>query len=101
VHRALQFGSGRWTHECPHVVQRGEFFYLFRTEDYDQARTHIFWSKDPTDFGVDRTTEDKSLGLLPLAAPEVIAGEDGREYITSCHQMQHGIQIYRLAWVDE
>jgi sucrose-6-phosphate hydrolase SacC (GH32 family) len=101
VHRALQFGAGRWTHECPHVVQRGDTFYLFRTEDYDRARTHVFWSEDPADFGVDRAPVENYLGLLPLAAPEVIVDEDGTEYITSCHDLQRGISICRLAWIED
>lgn len=101
VHRALQFGEGRWTHECPHVVRREDTFYLFRTEDYDRARTHVFWSEDPADFGVDRAPVENYLGLLPLAAPEVIVGEDGKEYITSCHDLQRGINICRLAWIED
>jgi hypothetical protein len=98
VHRAHEFGSGRWTHECPHVVLRGDCFYLFRTENYDLARTHVFWSQDPADFGVDRPLEEHYLGLLPLAAPEVIVAEDGSELITSCHALQKGVQICRLNW---
>jgi sucrose-6-phosphate hydrolase SacC (GH32 family) len=101
VHRTHQFGTGRWTHECPHVVQRGDSFYLFRTEDYDRARTHIFWSNDPTDFGIDQTSREGYLGLLPLAAPEVIVDEDGSEYITSCHDLLNGIHICRLAWIND
>jgi hypothetical protein len=100
IHRDDRFGSGRWTHECPQAVQHGECFYLFRTEDYDHARTHVYWSEDPTDFGVGQTARVKYLGLLPLAAPEVIVGEDGSEYITSCHDMEIGIQICRLAWIE-
>jgi hypothetical protein len=100
VHRALQFGAGLWTHECPHVVQRGDFFYLFRTEDYDRARTHLFWSQDPTNFGIDETSGEKYLGLYPLVAPEVIVDENGSEFITSCHDLQKGINICRLTWIE-
>jgi hypothetical protein len=100
VHRSNQHGVGRWTHECPLVVQRGEAFYLFRTEDYDHARTHVFWSEDPTDFGVDQTAGENYLGLFPLAAPELIVDEGGAEYITSCHDLLKGIHICRLAWVN-
>jgi sucrose-6-phosphate hydrolase SacC (GH32 family) len=99
VHRNHQLGMGKWTHECPHVVQRGDHYYLFRTEDYDRARTHIFWSDDPTDFGVDQTGKGQYLGTLPLAAPEVIVDEQGDEYITSCHDLQIGIKICRLTWI--
>lgn len=100
VHRDYRFGIGRWTHECPQVVQRGGCFYLFRTEDYDHARTRVYWSEDPSDFGIDQAAGEKYLGLLPLAAPEVIVDEDGCEYITSCHDMVNGVQICRLAWIE-
>jgi hypothetical protein len=100
VHRSQQFGAGRWSHECPHVVQRGDCFFLFRTEDYDRARTHVYWSRDPMDFGVDESSREKYLGLLPLAAPEIILDEDGAEYITSCHDLQKGIHICRLTWIE-
>ena len=101
VHRNLQLGTGRWTHECPHVILKGESFYLFRTEDYDRARTHVFRSEDPADFGIDRALGENYLGWLSLAAPEVIADEDGNEYITSCHDLLNGIQICRLNWIND
>ena len=100
AHRSQQFAAGRWTHECPHVVQRGDNFYLFRTEDYDHARTHVYWSSDPADFGIDQDPDENYLGMLPLAAPEVILAEDGAEYITSCHDLQTGVKICRLAWIS-
>ena len=100
VHRDSRFSIGRWTHECPQVVQRGGCFYLFRTEDYDHARTHVYWSEDPNDFGIDQTAGEKYLSLLPLAAPEVIVDEDGCEYVTSCHDLVNGVQICRLAWIE-
>ena len=98
VQRSRLSVPGRWTHECPHVVRHGDIFYLFRTEDYDRARTHVFWSKSPLDFGVDLAAEEHYLGLLPVAAPEIILGEDGQEYLSSCHAMTRGIQICRLFW---
>ncbi len=98
VHRSHQHGIGRWTHECPQVVRRGDCFYLFRTEDYDIPRTHVFWSEDPTDFGIDQTGDEKYIGVLPLAAPEIIVDEGGSGYITSCHDLTGGIRICRLAW---
>ena len=100
VHRDYRFGNGRWTHECPQVVERGDTFYLFRTEDYDRARTHCYWSTDPTDFGIGQTASKKYIGILPLAAPEVIVDENGSEYITSCHDLLMGIKICRLSWVS-
>lgn len=101
VHRSPQFGAGRWTHECPHVIPHGEYFYLLRTEDYDRARTHVYRSSDPRDFGIDRAAAEKYTGLLPVAAPEVIVDEDGCEYLTSCHEMTGGIKICRLGWAAE
>lgn len=101
VHRNQQTGFGRWTHECPHVVQRDGSFYLFYTEDYFRARTHVFRSKDLLNFGVDNFAPEKYVGLLPLAAPEVIVDENGSEYITSCHDLLNGIRIFRLFWTRD
>ncbi len=98
VHMAPHIAGGWSSHECPHVVQRGGFFYLLRTEDYASARTHVLGSRDPRDFGVGAAADAKYLGLLPVAAPEIIMDADGQEYITSNHALTQGTQICRLGW---
>jgi hypothetical protein len=87
--------TGRWSHECPQVAYRAGYYYLFRTEDYASARTHVYRSEDPADFGIG--TSEKYIGPLAVAAPEIITAA-GREYITSNHDLFAGTQICRLAW---
>ena len=101
VHSAHDVASGRWSHECPHVVYRGGEFYLFRTSDYASAATHVFRSDDPADFGIGAGALKKYVGPLPVAAPEVIVDAAGREYITSNHDLQAGTQLCRLVWDPE
>ena len=94
-----RFGAGLWNTECPHVVERGGYYYLFRTEDYGQAKTHVFRSEDPYDFGIGNA-EDKYVGMIAAAAPEIIVDADGNEFITSNHNLQGGTMLCRLKWVD-
>jgi len=95
---AHQIAAGKSSHECPHVVERAGRFYLFRTEDYATARTHVFCSDDPRDFGVGAAADEKYLGVFPVAAPEIIVDGSGQEYITSSHDLRLGIQVCRLRW---
>lgn len=96
-----RFGSGNWDCECPHVVFRDGFYYLFRTENYVRARTHVFRSEDPADFGIG-DAGSKYVGLIRVAAPEVIVDpRTGEEYITSNHDVDGGTTICRLRWVEE
>ena len=83
--------------ECPHVVFRGGYYYLFRTEDYGLARTHVFRSEDPLDFGAGDAS-DGYVGMIGVAAPEIIVGPDGIEYITSNHDLRNGTKLCRLRW---
>ena len=92
-----RFGGGRWSCECPHVVERGGLYYLFRTEDYAQAKTHVFVSDSPRDFGVDNA-ESYYLCTIAVAAPEIIIDEQGREFITSNHDLIGGARIFSLKW---
>ena len=97
VHRdATHGGPLSWSHECPHVVYRGGYFYLFRTENYYDAITHVYRSEDPLDFGVD--TGEKYVTTIACAAPEIYV-EDGVEYVSSNHDPGLGTQLCRLKWV--
>lgn len=98
VHLDRRHGPGPWDTECPHVVFRAGYFYLFRTEDYASASTHVLRSRDPFDFGIG-DARDKYVGALSVAAPEVIVDKDGSEYITSNHELRDGTTISRLRWV--
>ncbi len=104
VHQSAEQGSGNWDTECPHVVERGGYHYLFRTEDYASARTHVFRSEAPFDFGIGEAG-DKYVGPIAVAAPEIIVegdgDEDGQEYITSNHNLAGGTMLCRLKWVEE
>lgn len=99
VHEDLSYGAGRWDTECPFVVFRDGYYYLFRTEDYYKARTHVFRSEDPMDFGVGDASS-KYVGLFPAGAPELYIIE-GQEYVSSNHNPPLGTQVCRMKWVEE
>ncbi|MHC4714047.1 MAG: hypothetical protein ACYTAN_12380 [Planctomycetota bacterium] len=99
VHQDLNMAAGNWQTECPHVVFRGGRYYLFRTEDYYGAKTHVYVSDDPLDFGVGDAS-DKYVGAFPAAAVEVYE-IDGTEYVTSSHNPALGTQMCRLKWVRD
>jgi hypothetical protein len=98
--RSSMFGKGIWNTECPHVVRRGGYYYLFRTENYALARTHVFRSKDPMDFGKGDSSE-KYIGMIAVGAPEIIMDEEGNEYITSNHNLEGGTMMCRLRWDED
>jgi hypothetical protein len=89
-------GSGPYSAECPFVVRRKGYYYLFRTQRYGKnSQTTVYRSKDPRDFGVD---DDRCrIGTLPLAAPEIVE-HDGRDYIAYLLPSLKGIQVSKLSW---
>ncbi len=94
-------GDGPYSAECPFVYFHKEsgYYYLFRTQQYGmKARTSVYRSKDPMDFGVG---DDRCLvAVLPVAAPEIV--EDGRElYLAALLPNLKGIQIARLKWAPK
>ena len=97
VHQDRRYGNGPWGTECPHVVFREGYYYLFRTEEYSSAKTHVFRSEDPFDFGIGDAS-DKYVGPIAVAAPEIMVDRDGVEYITSNHDLRVGTQLCRLGW---
>lgn len=99
VHRAHRYGSNWWEIECPHVVYRAGYYYLFRTQSYDNAITHVFRSEDPTDFGIDdQSAGERYVGRVACGAPEIYQ-VDGEELISSNHKPALGTQLSRLKWV--
>ena len=95
-----QAGKGPYSAECPFVVepQPGDF-YLFRTQAYGKdARTSVYHSRDPLDFGIDNDAE-QYVTTLPVAAPEVFRHE-GQWYLAALLPSLKGIQITRLEWAS-
>jgi len=89
-------GDGLWSAECPHVVARNGFYYLFRTSRYaPPAVTHVYRSHDPLDFG--RGDDSRKIGTLQVAAPEVVIVGD-EMYISSVEDLRGGVQLCRLGW---
>ena len=94
------FGDGLWNTECPHVVLRGGYFYLFRTQHYASAKTHVFRSENPYDFGRSGA-QSHYVCSIAVAAPEIIIGDDGMEYISSNDDLSGGTKLCRLKWVKD
>jgi hypothetical protein len=92
----LKLAAGRWATECPHVVWREGYYYLFRTESYYGRKTHVFRSEDPMDFGVGDAS-GKYVCELPAAAVEIYE-VDGVEYVSSSHDPMVGNQMAKLRW---
>lgn len=93
-----QAGTGAGSAECPFVLEvEPGWFILFRTQHYGrEARTSVYQSSNPLNFGID-SDRGHYLGTLPVAAPEIIKHE-GRYYIASLRPGLDGIQIQRLRW---
>ena len=93
-------GKGKfWQAECPFVVEREGYYYLFRTANYGERNiTHVYRSQDPLDFGLDN--DNYYLTSLPVAAPEIFSvGEDW--YIACLIPSLQGIRIGHLNWLDD
>ena len=93
-------GKGKlWQAECPFVIQKGNDYFLFRTEMYGKNnKTNIYRSPNPLDFGID---DDRYfIGSIPVAAPEIFEYKD-QWYIACLMPALDGIRIGRLNWVNE
>lgn len=89
-------GTGFWSTECPFVVHLDGYYYLFRTSEYrPPARTHVYRSTDPFDFGLG--TDEKWITTLRVAAPEVVQ-VGNQYYISSVEDLKGGIQLFKLKW---
>jgi beta-xylosidase len=90
-------GTGLWSAECPFVIHRDGLYYLFRTSEYrSPARTHVYCSSDPFDFGLGN--DSKWVTTLRVAAPEVVQ-VGNQTYISSVEDLGGGIQLFKLKWV--
>ena len=100
VNRGGKGGTGPFSAECPHVVQRSGNYFLFRTERYGKNnRTHVYRSAHPLEFGADGSDRNW-IAELPVAAPEIIV-DRGEEYLAALEPELNGIRISRLRWVEE
>ena len=98
VHWGGSAGSAGYQCECPHVVYRKGYYYLFRTKDYWKGQTYVYRSADPFDFGIDN---DKYLiGQIDVAAPEIVVDGE-KEYISSNKDLMRGVMLHRLKWVSD
>jgi hypothetical protein len=90
-------GTGKFSSECPHVIQRHGRFYLFRTQHYGpQNITTVYHSTDPNMFGINQ--DDRYLATrLAVAAPEIVQHE-GLDYIVALNPTLDGLRIARLKW---
>lgn len=97
VHLDSRYGGHPWQTECPHVVYREGYYYLFRTVHYATSETHVFCSEDPLDFGIGDASA-RYVGPIAVAAPEIIIDDGGKEFITSNHNLSGGTMLCRLKW---
>jgi hypothetical protein len=91
-------GIGCCTAECPFVARPapGGDYFLFRTQRYGgDARTSVYRSPDPFDFGLD--VDDRLVARLPIAAPELVE-EGGQWFVAALRGDLQGIQVARLEW---
>ncbi len=82
--------------ECPFVVAKDGYFYLFRNQVYGEKSLNTqYASRNPLSFGVG---DDRyRIGTLPVAAPEIFQ-HDGQWYIAALNPGLDGIRIARLRW---
>lgn len=93
-------GTGRYSSECPFVVERGGLYYLFRTQKYGpESITRVYVSDDVTKFGKDED-EQYLVTDLPIAAPEIVQ-HDGQEYLVATNLNLKGIRIAKLKWMEQ
>ncbi len=90
--------------ESPTVIEHEGLYYLFRTENYQSARSHVYCSDDPRNFGIDDGRKvdmnEYYVGRIPVAAPELITDHNGDLYVSSNHDLSGGVRLARIAWVD-
>jgi hypothetical protein len=100
--RVVAFGGQAGDHfssaECPFVVEvEPGHFYLFRTQKYGkEAKTSVYHSNDPLNFGIDDDARHL-VTVLPIAAPEIIQ-QEGKWFIAALLPNLKGIQIAPLEW---
>ena len=80
--------------QCPFVVRRNGWYYLFMMGWSSEFRTHVLASRDPADFGKGLARE---VAVLPVSAAEIIPVA-GQDYVSSLQPDYAGIRIAPLRW---
>jgi len=87
--------AGAWNRtQCPFVVRRNDWYYLFMMGWSSEFRTHVLASGDPADFGKGLARE---VTVLPASAAEIIPVA-GQDYVSSLQPDYAGIRIAPLRW---
>ena len=82
--------------ECPFVLEKDGYFYLFRNIRYGTTSLNYqYASKNPLDFGVG--SDKLMVGSLSVAAPEIIQYQD-KYYIAYLNPELNGIRMAELVW---
>ena len=96
VSRGGILGTHSCSQQCPFVVYRDGWYYLFKMGSSGEFRTAVYASKDPTFFG----HEDENLvAVLPTSASELIRIGD-QDYISSLIPGHSGVRIAKLQWEE-
>jgi hypothetical protein len=84
--------------ECPFVLERNGWYYLFRNQVYGpNALNTQYASRNPMAFGVG---DDRyRIGTLPVAAPEIVEYQ-GQYFIAALRPNLDGIRMARLRWSE-
>ncbi|MEA1951165.1 MAG: hypothetical protein U9N87_07260, partial [Planctomycetota bacterium] len=89
-------GTHNCSQQCPFVVYRHGWYYLFKMAYSNEYRTAVYASKDPAFFGHE---DDSLVAMLPASAAEIIrVGE--QDYISSLIPGYGGVRIARLNWAQ-
>jgi hypothetical protein len=92
-----QAGTNPFSAECPFVLHLEGRYYLFRTQRYGRdAKTTVYHSENPLDFGLDND-KNHLLTTLPIAAPELIHNQ-GQWCLAALLPSLKGIQVTRMRW---
>ena len=89
-------GTHSCSQQCPYVVFRDGYYYLFKIPYSSEYRCAVYASKDPTFFGKE---DEKLVAVLPASAPEIIR-DGGQDYISSLIPGDKGVRIAELEWVQ-
>ncbi|HEX5051323.1 MAG TPA: hypothetical protein VFZ65_06095 [Planctomycetota bacterium] len=85
--------------ECPFVLERNGWYYLFRNQVYGpNAQNTQYASRNPMCFGVG---DDRyRIGTMPVAAAEVVF-DNGQYYLAALTPGLDGVRIARLRWQSQ
>jgi hypothetical protein len=99
VHWGGKPGLTLWSTECPFVIHLRGYYYLFHTRAYyPPAKSHVYRSMDPLDFGPGG--DSKLITTLRVAAPEILF-HNGEYFISNVEDLRGGVQLTRLRWVED